>query len=199
MFTYLLHPNTSALKIGSRTECVTYQLRRETENVLYLQECWHSNRERSWRKLFSVSKGALWCLVLYFPWPGYSFCLIGFASDKMNTEHLQYVCRLLPMTSYRSPAGPAIAAFSTSLHLLWVYWLSTRCGSRGRSGGEWITLLSFLGVESVLKEWVLQKTPISFTFVKEMPYVLNNDSCGMHHIQRVNAEMKASIYSVQWK
>ena len=28
-----------ALKIGSRTECVTYQLRRETENVLYLQEC----------------------------------------------------------------------------------------------------------------------------------------------------------------
>lgn len=26
---------------------------------------------------------------------------------------------------------------------------------------------------------------------------LLNDSCGTHHIQRVNAKMKASIYSVQ--
>ena len=35
------------------------------------------------------------------------------------------------------------------------------------------------------------------TFVKGTPCVLNNDSSGLHHIQRVNAEMKASIYSVQ--
>lgn len=58
-------------------------------------------------------------------------------------------------------------------------------------------LFSFLGAESVLEERVPQRSPISFTSVKGTPYALNNDSCSMRHIQRVNTEMNSSIYSVQ--
>lgn len=33
----------------------------------------------------------------------------------MNVERSQYVCCLLPITSYGTPAGPAILVFSASL------------------------------------------------------------------------------------
>lgn len=69
----------------------------------------------------------------------YSFVAIGFTFDKMNVEHSQYVHYLLPITSYGTPSGPAILAFSASLPSILFRstgLVSTRHGSVGRGNGE---------------------------------------------------------------